>query len=188
MRYWTQLVVWYDNYNWQLRVFGKPDPTNLSASNPNFCAIAATCFVTPPPPDNSNIVFVTFHFDKKVLLVACAYKTVMSECGKSKYISIFYRYHIYEVWIHTNANPYIIWQQLELGGCLFLKIFRRTRCRARRTFCSAPASFQRWRQSWQRSEISWPLPGVLEAVLVQALACQPPFWLFLIRKSLPAPG
>ncbi len=32
-----------------------------------------------------------------------------------------------------------------------------------------------------------PLPGVLEAVLVQALAFQPPFWLFLIRNSLPAP-
>jgi hypothetical protein len=33
-----------------------------------------------------------------------------------------------------------------------------------------------------------PLPGILEAVLVQALACQPPFWLFLIRKILQAPG
>jgi hypothetical protein len=31
-----------------------------------------------------------------------------------------------------------------------------------------------------------PLPGVLEAVLVQALACQSPFWFFLIRKILPA--
>jgi hypothetical protein len=33
-----------------------------------------------------------------------------------------------------------------------------------------------------------PLPGVLEAVLFQAPACQPPFWHFLRRKSLPVLG
>ncbi len=37
---------------------------------------------------------------------------------------------------------------------------------------------------WSRD----PLPGVFDVVLVQALACQLPFWLFLIRQSLPAPG
>ncbi len=28
-----------------------------------------------------------------------------------------------------------------------------------------------------------PLPGILEAVLVQAMACQPPFWLFFNKKN-----
>ncbi len=33
-----------------------------------------------------------------------------------------------------------------------------------------------------------PLPGILDADLVQALACQPPFCFFLIRQSLSALG
>ncbi len=76
--------------------------------------------------------------------------------------------HTYEVWIQSNANVWIKRQRLELGGCLFLKIFRRICRRGERAFCSAPPSFWRRRRRRRRSEVwrppprrswSWPGPG-----------------------------
>ncbi len=70
-------------------------------------------------------------------------------------------YHItgmYEVWIQSNANPSINWEGLELGGCLFLKIFRRTWRRGERAFCSVPPSFWRRRRRRRRSEVWRPPP------------------------------
>jgi hypothetical protein len=72
---------------------------------------------------------------------------------------------------------------LELGGCLFLKIFNELAAEADTLF----AALHQASEGGGDQRSGDPLPGVLDAVLVQALAFQPPFWLFKIRNSLPAP-
>ncbi len=85
---------------------------------------------------------------------------------------------MYKMWIQTNANPYIIWQRLELGGCLFLKSFRRTRRRGGHSFAALLQASKGGGKADGDLTSPDPLQGILEAALVQALACQPPFWLF----------
>jgi hypothetical protein len=80
---------------------------------------------------------------------------------------------MYKVWIQTNANPYIIWQWLELGGYLFLKIFQQTRRRGGHTFAALQQASKGGGKVDNGECSGDPLPGILDAVLVQALAAQP---------------
>ncbi len=98
------------------------------------------------------------------------------------------QYDVYNVWIQTNANPSINWEGLELGGCLFLKIFLQT-CRwGGSTFCSAPPSFWRRRRRRRQSVISWPPPRRSWSCPGPGSGLPAPILVFFIRQSLPVPG